>query len=66
MVWKEKEWIKDGLKWQIKVGTCIVAYFVKWLSIKHLKKVHGLVIEKTKPSKPSTFEKGLDIKTMLK
>jgi hypothetical protein len=43
-------------KWQCKVGTCIVAYFVKWLPIKHLR--HGLVIEKAKPKRPSTFEKG--------
>jgi DNA mismatch repair protein MutH len=42
------------LKWKYKVGTCIVAYCVQWLLNKHLKKVHGLVVEKAKPKRPST------------
>jgi hypothetical protein len=48
--------MKVGSKWKCKVGTCIVAYSVKWLLIKHLKEVHGLVIKKTKFRRPSTFE----------
>jgi hypothetical protein len=36
--------------------TCIVTYFAKWLLTKHLKEVHGLVVEKAKHGKPSTFE----------
>ncbi len=48
--------MKVGSKWKCKVGICIVAYSTKWLSTTHLKKVHGLVVEKTKLGKP--FEKG--------
>jgi len=58
MVQKDKEWIKDGLKWQCNVGTYIVAYFVKWLLTKHLKEMHGLMIEKGKPRRLPTFEWG--------
>jgi hypothetical protein len=57
MVWKDKEWTKVGSKWKCKVGTCIVAYCVKWLLTKHLKKVHGLVVEKAKLGKLSTSKK---------
>jgi len=55
---KDKEWTKVGLKWKCKVGTCIVAYCAKWLLIKHSKKVHGLVVEKAKPGRPSIFAGG--------
>jgi hypothetical protein len=58
MVWKDKEWMKVGLKWKCKVGTYIVAYCAKWLLTKHLKEVHGLMVEKAKPGRPSTFEGG--------
>jgi hypothetical protein len=34
-------------------------YFAKWLSTKHLKEVHGLMAEKAKPRRFSTFEKSL-------
>jgi hypothetical protein len=33
---------------------------------KHLKEVHGLVVEKAKLVRPSTFKKVIGIKTMLK
>jgi hypothetical protein len=49
---KDKEWMKVGSKWKCKVGTCTVAYCVKWLLSKHLKEVHGLVVEKSKPGRP--------------
>jgi len=52
---KDKEWTKVGLKWKCKVGTCIFAYCAKWLLTKHLKEVHGLVAEKAKPGRPSTY-----------
>jgi len=55
---KDKEWTKVGSKWKCKVGTCIVAYCAKWLLTKHLKEVHGLVKEKAKPRRPSTFAGG--------
>jgi hypothetical protein len=55
---KDKEWTKVGLKWKCKVGTCIVAYCAKWLLTKHLKEVHGLVAEKSKPGRLSTFTGG--------
>jgi hypothetical protein len=55
---KDKEWTKVGSKWKCKVGTCIVAYCVKWLLIKHLKEVHGLVAEKAKPGRLSTSIRG--------
>jgi hypothetical protein len=51
---KDKEWMKVGSKWKCKVGTCTVAYCAKWLLTKHLKEVHGLVAEKSKPRRPST------------
>ncbi len=54
----DKEWTKVMSKWKCKVGTCIVAYCVKWLLIEHLKEVHGLVAKKAKPRKPSTSEQG--------
>ncbi len=41
-------------KWNCKVGNCTVADCAKWLLTKHLKEVHGLVAEKSKPGKPST------------
>jgi hypothetical protein len=40
--------MKVGLKWKCKIGTCIIAYCVKWLLTKHLKEVHGLVVQKAK------------------
>jgi hypothetical protein len=51
---KDKEWTKVGSKWKCKVGTYIVAYCAKWLLTKHLKEVHGLVVEKSKLGRPST------------
>jgi hypothetical protein len=56
---EDKEWTKVGSKWKCKAGTYIVAYYAKWLLIKHLKEVHGSVAKKAKPKKPSTFERGL-------
>ncbi len=55
---KDKEWTKVGSKWKCKVGTCTVAYCAKWLLTKHLKEVHGLVVEKAKPGRPSTSAGG--------
>jgi hypothetical protein len=51
---KDKEWTHVGSKWKCKVGNCTVAYCAKWLLTKHLKEVHGLVAEKSKPGRPST------------
>ncbi len=51
---KDKEWMKVGSKWKCRVDTCIVAYCAKWLLTKHLKEVHGLVVEKAKTGRPST------------
>jgi hypothetical protein len=48
MAWKDKEWMKVGSKWKCKVGICIIAYYAKWLLTKHLKNVHGLVVEKAR------------------
>jgi len=56
---KDKEWTKVGSKWKCKVGTCIVAYCAKWLLTKHLKEVHGLVVKKSKPWRPSSSVGGL-------
>jgi hypothetical protein len=58
LVRKEKEWTKVGLKWKCKVGACIVAYCAKCLLTKHLKEVHGLVVEKAKPRRPATSIRG--------
>ncbi len=55
---KDKEWTKVRSKWKCKVSTCIVAYCAKWLLTKHLKEVHGLVAEKSKPRRPSTSTGG--------
>jgi hypothetical protein len=55
---KDKEWTKVGSKWKCKVGIYIVAYCAKWLLTKHLKEVHGLVGEKSKPRRPSTSAGG--------
>jgi hypothetical protein len=55
---KDKEWTHVGSKWKCKVGNCIVAYCAKWLLTKHLKEVHGLVAEKSKPGRPSTAAGG--------
>jgi hypothetical protein len=51
---KDKEWPKVGSKWKCKVGNCIITYYAKWLLTKHLKEVHGLVAEKSKPGRPSS------------
>jgi len=56
---KDKEWTKVGSKWKCKVGTCTIAYCAQWLLTKHLAQVHGLVVEKSKPGRPSTFAEGL-------
>jgi len=48
-----------GSKWKCKVGTCVVTYCAKWLLTKHFKEVHGLVVEKAKLRKFSTFRGGL-------
>jgi hypothetical protein len=48
--------MKVGLKWKCKVGIYIFAYCAKWLFTKHLKEVHGLMAEKAKHGRPSTFE----------
>jgi hypothetical protein len=58
LAWKDKEWTKVGSKWKCKVGTCTVTYYAKWLSTKHLKEVHGLAVEKSKPGRPSTSTGG--------
>ncbi len=58
MVQKDKEWIKNGVKWKCKVDTYIVSYCAKWLLTKHLKEVQGLVAEKAKPRRPPTSKKG--------
>jgi hypothetical protein len=55
---KDKEWMHVGSKWNCKVGNCTVAYCAKWLLTKHLKEVHGLVAEKSKPGRPSTTAGG--------
>ncbi len=55
---KDKEWTKVGSKWKCKVGTYIIAYCAKWLLTKHLKEVHGLVAEKTKPGRTLTSTRG--------
>jgi hypothetical protein len=55
---KDKEWMKVGSKWKCKVGTCIVAYYAKWILTQHLKEVHGLVVEKAKPRRPSIAVRG--------
>ncbi len=55
---KDKEWTHVGSKWNCKVGNCTVAYCAKWLLTKHLKEVHGLVAEKSKPGRPSTAAGG--------
>jgi hypothetical protein len=31
MVRKDKKWMKVGLKWKCKVGTCIIIYVVKMI-----------------------------------
>jgi len=36
----------------------MVAYCAKWLLTKHLKEVHGLVVENAKPWRLSTFKGG--------
>jgi len=51
--------MKIKSKWKYKVGTRIVTYCAKWLLTKHLNEVHGLVVEKAKFERFSTFEKGL-------
>ncbi len=66
IICKEKEWSKYRSKWRCKMDNYIVAYVAKWLLTKHLKEVHGLVKKKPKHGRFLTFEKGFDIKTMLK
>jgi hypothetical protein len=58
LVRKDKEWMKVKSKWKCRVGTCIVAYYAKWLLTKHLKEVHGLVAKNAKIGRPSTFVGG--------
>ncbi len=55
---KDKEWMHVGSKWRCKVGNYTTAYCAKWLLMKHLKEVHGLMAEKSKPGRPSTAAGG--------
>ncbi len=55
---KDKEWTKVGSKWKCKVHNCTVTYYAKWLLTKHLKEVHSLVAEKSKPGRPSIAARG--------
>jgi hypothetical protein len=55
---KDKEWTHVGSKWNCKVGNCTVTYCAKWLLTKHLKDVHSLVAEKSKPGRPLTAAGG--------
>jgi hypothetical protein len=55
---KDKEWTKVRSKWKCKVHNSTVAYCAKWLLTQHLKEVHGLVAEKSKPGRPSTAAGG--------
>jgi hypothetical protein len=57
MARKDKEWMKVRSKWKCKVSIYIVAYCAKWLLTKHLKEVHGLLVEKAKLGRLSTFLK---------
>jgi hypothetical protein len=50
--------MKVGSKWKCQVGTCIVAYYAKWLLTKHLKEMHSLVAKKAKLGRPSPYEGG--------
>jgi hypothetical protein len=59
MVQNDKKWMKVGLKWKCKVGTCIVTYSTKWLLTKHLKEMHSLVAKMAKPGRLSTSQGGL-------
>jgi len=59
LAWKDKEWTQIGSKWRSKVGTSTITYCAKWLLTEHLKEVHGLVVEKAKPRRPSTAAGGL-------
>ncbi len=52
----DREWIKDGSKWKCKIGTYIVSYCTKWLLIKHLREVHGLMAKKARLKRLSTFQ----------
>jgi hypothetical protein len=63
---KDKKRMKVGSEWKYKVGIYIVTYCAKWLLTKHLKEVHGLVVEKVEPWRPSTFEKGLQLQNHVK
>jgi hypothetical protein len=58
MAWKDKKWMKVGLKWKYKIGTYIVTHFTKWLLTKNLKEVHGLMAKKAKPKRPSISKIG--------
>ncbi len=58
LAWRNKEWTKVGSKWKCKVHNCTVTYCAKWLLTAHLKEVHGLVAEKSKPGRPSTAAGG--------
>ncbi len=58
LAWKDKEWTKVGSKWKCKVHNCTVAYCAKWLLTKHLKEVHSLVAEKSKPGRLLTTTGG--------
>jgi hypothetical protein len=59
MAQKDQKWTKVRSKWKCKVGICIVTYCAKWLLTKHLKEVHGLLVEKAKPGRFSIFEGSL-------
>jgi hypothetical protein len=56
MAQKDKKWMKVGLKWKCKVGMYTIAYCAKWVLTKHLKEVHGLMVENAKLGRPSISE----------
>ncbi len=66
IICKEKEWSKYRSKWRCKMDNYIVAYVAKWLLNKHLKELHGLVIKKAKPRRPSTSKRSFQHQNHVK
>jgi hypothetical protein len=51
---EDVNWVHKGSRWKCKINGCTDAYAAKWLLHQHLDNKHGLRMEVSKSSHPST------------
>jgi hypothetical protein len=51
---EDADWVHERSKWKCKINGCTNVYAAKWLLCQHLDNKHGLRMELSKSSRPST------------